>query len=212
MNAKQRLARSKGLYVITDCETPDDRTLLQRTEQILAAGVPLLQYRDKSADPARRYARARALKELCRRTDTIFLVNDDIRLAADTGADGVHIGRDDPPIAAARQLLGTDAIIGVSCYNEYQRAREAQAAGADYVAFGAFYPTRTKGGTVKADPDLLHRARPELSVPIAAIGGITPANGGHLIAAGADLLAVVNSVYGADDPGQAVLKFNRLFQ
>ena len=212
MTAKLRLARRQGLYVITDCEKLDYRTMLHCTEKILATGVLLLQYRDKSGDYARRYERAGTLKELCHRTDTIFLINDDIQLAADIGADGVHIGRDDPPLAAARQLLGIDAIIGVSCYNDYQRARDAQAAGADYIAFGAFYPTRTKGGTVKADPDLLRRARPGLSVPIAAIGGITPTNGGQLIEAGADLLAVVSSVYAADDPAQAVLEFNLLFQ
>lgn len=212
MTGKLRLARSKGLYVITDCDKLDFQTLLSCTEKILATGVLLLQYRDKSTDRTRRFERASELKDLCQRTDTIFLINDDIQLAADIGADGVHIGRDDPSIGAARQLLGTDAIIGVSCYNEVERARDAQTAGADYVAFGAFYPTRTKDGTVKAGPDLLRRARSELSVPIVAIGGITPDNGGHLIAAGADLLAVVNSVYGADNPTQTVLKFNTLFK
>ena len=207
-----RLARDKGLYIVTDCGQPDVATLIGKTEKILDTGIAILQYRDKSDDQRLRHQTAQTLKDMCYRTGTDFLINDDVRLAMDIGADGVHLGKDDMPVDAARSLLGDSAIIGISCYNDIQAARQAQARGADYVAFGSFYQTRTKSGTVRAWPGLLSAAKEELSVPVAAIGGITHENGRELIDAGADLLAVVSSVYHVDDPVQAVLKFNTLFQ
>lgn len=186
--------------------------MLARTEKILEAGISVLQYRDKSADQARRLETARTLREMCSRTGTIFVINDDIRLALDSGADGVHLGKDDSPSGEARHLLGDNAIIGISCYNEFQAARRAQAQGADYIAFGAFYQTRTKTGTVKARPALLTKAKAELSVPVVAIGGINLENGAALVEAGADMLAVVSSVYNTDYPERVVLLFNAMFQ
>jgi len=202
----------QGLYVITDCVKLDPRTLIDKTGQILAAGVSILQYRDKSEQQTRRYHTALKLRELCNRTGTIFLINDDVQLAINSGADGVHLGRDDSPYKEARSVLGTDAIIGISCYNEIQAARTAQEQGADYIAFGAFYSTGTKTGTVQASPALLAMAKSELYIPVVAIGGITPDNGRTLIDAGADMLAVISSIYDDDDPGKVVLKFNALFQ
>ena len=203
---------TRGLYVITDYGKLDPLALIGKTEKILAAGISILQYRDKSEDQARRLDTAQKLGELCNRAGTIFLINDDVQLAIETGADGVHLGRDDCPFTEARALLGDDAIIGISCYNEIQAARAAQLQGADYIAFGAFYPTRTKTGTVQARPELLTQAKSELTVPVAAIGGITPDNGRTLVEAGADMLAVISSVYEVDEPGPVVLKFNALFQ
>lgn len=207
-----RLSRDKGLYIITDCRQPDPRALIEKTEKILDAGITILQYRDKSDDQQLRLETARTLAGMCHRSGTIFLINDDVRLAMESGADGAHLGKDDMPITEARSLLGDSAIIGISCYNDIKAAQLAQAQGADYVAFGSFYRTQTKTGTVRAWPALLTKAQGELSIPVVAIGGITPANGSELLEAGADLLAVINSVYHADDPAEVVLKFNTLFQ
>lgn len=212
MAANQRFSRCKGLYVITDCNRLDSQMMLDRTEKILETGISVLQYRDKTDDQARHFDMALTLREMCDRTATMFVINDDIRLAYDTGADGVHLGKDDSPFDEARSLLGVNAIIGISCYNDIQAARRAQTQGADYIAFGAFYQTRTKTGTVEASPSLLTKAKAELSIPVVAIGGITPDNGYALIEAGADMLAVISSVYDTDDPGQVVSTFNALFQ
>src|SRR3990172_7314147 len=200
------------LYIITDSDRLDFSTLCQRTESILEAGVPVLQYGDKEGDEARRRERALAIQDLCSQQDTLFLVNDDVQLARDIGADGVHIGQGDLPYLEARQLLGEQAIIGVSCYNRLDLALDAQSQGADYIAFGAFFSTRTKSQTTPAQPELLRRAKLELVIPIIAIGGITLENGGTLLQTGADLLAVASSVYSSNDPIQAVLKFKQLFQ
>jgi len=205
-----RKFRSRGLYVITDCQRLDFPALYRITEDILVAGVPVLQYRDKSTEPKIRRERALSLQDLCKRHNTLFVVNDDVHLAQDIGAAGAHIGQDDMPFARARLMLGEPAIIGVSCYNRLELARTAQSQGADYIAFGAFFSTLTKKATVPAGLDLLRLAKSELTLPVVAIGGITPENGAALIQAGADLLAVASSIYGSDDPVRTVEKFNTL--
>lgn len=207
-----RLNSFKGLYVITDCEKLSFETMLQRTKLILETGVPVLQYRDKTTDHKLRHDRALVLKELCSKYQTIFLINDDVELAIDIKADGVHIGKDDLYYEDARRLLGDNAIIGISCYNDFEKAKAAQTTGANYVAFGAFFSTQTKNKTTKAEPGLLRKAKQGLSVPVIAIGGITPDNSDELVQAGADMLAVVSSLYDNDNPQQNVLKFNELFQ
>jgi len=201
-----------GLYVITDSDRLDFPTLCQKTEAILEAGGPILQYRDKAADPVTRRKRALALQKLCAEHATLFLVNDDVQLARDIGADGVHIGQDDSSYLTARQLLGDQASIGISCYNSLELALTAQSQGADYIAFGAFFSTSTKNHTVPAGLELLRRAKTVLTIPVVAIGGITPDNGSELLQAGADLLAVASSIYASTDPAQVVLKFKQLFQ
>ncbi|MGH8161393.1 MAG: thiamine phosphate synthase [Gammaproteobacteria bacterium] len=202
-------AQLKGLYVLTD------ERLGERLETVVATaldgGARLVQYRDKSKDAARREAEARMLRELTRRHDALLIVNDDPELADRVEADGVHLGRDDPDMAEARRLLGDDAIIGVSCYDSLQPARDAVAAGADYVAFGSVYPSPTKPDAVHAPLGLFTAAKRELDVPICAIGGITPGNAPPVVAAGADLLAVVSAVLFADDPESAARAFSRLF-
>jgi len=200
-----------GLYIITDSDRLDFSTLCQRTESILEAGVPVLQYRDKAADQATRRERALAIQDLCSQQDTLFLVNDDVQLARDIGADGVHIGQGDLPYLEARQLLGEQAIIGVSCYNRLDLALDAQSQGADYIAFGAFFSTRTKSQTTPAQPELLRRAKLELVIPIIAIGGITPHNAALLIETGADAVAVINGLFGQADPADAAHQYARLF-
>jgi thiamine-phosphate pyrophosphorylase len=140
-----------------------------------------------------------------------LLVNDDVELAAAVEADGVHLGRDDPAIERARARLGKSALIGVSCYNQLARALDAETRGADYVAFGSFFPSPTKPGAVRASLDLLQEARARLRVPIVAIGGITPENGASLIAAGADLLAVIDGVFNRTDIRAAAARYTQLF-
>lgn len=199
-----------GLYLITPDEV-DTARLLARTAPLLAEGVTWLQYRNKTAGAALRQQQALALQELCTANQVPLIINDDVRLAKSLGAAGVHLGEDDGDIAAARALLGTKAIIGASCYDQLVLAEAAVAAGADYVAFGAFFPTRSKTGTRHADPRLLGEAA-SLGVPRVAIGGITPDNARALVEAGADLVAVISGVYDAPDPIAAVRAYRRCFE
>ena len=201
-----------GLYVIADTSLiPGDR-LARAVEQAIHGGARLVQYRDKSDDSVARRAQAEELAKLCRRYGIPLLINDDIQLAVSVGADGVHLGREDESLASARELLGEQALIGVSCYNQLSRAREAEAAGADYVAFGSFFPSTTKPDAVSAQIALLREARATLTLPVVAIGGITPENGAELIAAGADALAVITGVFASDDIATAASRYARLFE
>jgi thiamine-phosphate pyrophosphorylase len=203
--------RLRGLYAITDPRLCRGPGLLEAVAAAIAGGARVIQYRDKGTDGERRLAEASELALLCRRHGVPLIVNDDVELAAAAGADGVHLGRDDPRIAAARARLGAGALIGVSCYDRLDLALEAQAAGADYVAFGRFFPSNSKPLAVPADLPLLRAARPMIHLPIAAIGGITPDNGGPLVTAGADLLAVIQGVFGAGDVTAACRRFAPLF-
>jgi len=200
----------RGLYVLTPDES-DTARLLRMTEAILAGGCRWLQYRNKTASPCHREEQAGALRRLTRARGARLIINDDIDLALTVAADGVHLGEADGDLAAARARLGPDRILGASCYRGLERARRAVAAGADYVAFGSFHPSPTKPDAARADPDLLRQAR-DLGVPLCAIGGITLANAPALLAAGADLLAVISAVYDAPDPGAASRAFLQLFE
>ena len=200
----------KGLYAITDCGRLSTDSLLCATEQILRAGIVALQYRDKSGDHARRKYEAGELRQLCREYECLFIINDDVQLAVMTGSDGVHLGREDPDCKTARDELGPDALIGVSCYNSLDSALAAQDDGADYVAFGSFFPSPSKQNAVVAEPDIISQAKANISLPVAAIGGITPANCRTLIEHGADMLAVISGIYQAEDPYATVKEFNRL--
>jgi len=201
-----------GLYAIADTGALPAPDLTAAVERAISGGAAVVQYRDKGADAAQRLAQARALAHLCRDRGVPFIVNDDVSLAREAGADGVHLGRDDPSPAAARRMLGREAIIGVSCYNDLSMAIEAQQQGADYVAFGAFFASPTKPHAVRADRSLLRRAKARLSVPVVAIGGITPQTAPELIAAGADAVAVIHGVFGQPDPAQAARNYERLFR
>ena len=203
-----RLLARNGLYAITDGPRDD---LVEVCAAAIEGGAVLLQYRDKTADGARRLSEAKALAALCARHRIALIVNDDVELAATVGAAGVHLGEDDVDIAAARARLGAQAIIGVSCYDSLERARRFAGAGADYLAFGAFHPSPTKPYARKATPALLREAK-VLGVPLVAIGGITPANGAALIDAGANYLAVISAVFGASDVRAAARRFVALFQ
>lgn len=193
-------ARLKGLYAITP-DTEDSARLLSLA-QAAAPHIDILQYRNKSPNAALRLEQARALAELCRRYGVVFIVNDDVELAASVGADGVHLGRDDGALSAARRRLGAGALIGASCYDSLERARRAVAAGASYVAFGAVFPSGTKPDAARAELSLFAAAR-ILGAPLVAIGGIDAGNAGQTLAAGADATAVIGGVFGAADPAAA---------
>ncbi|MCO6413695.1 MAG: thiamine phosphate synthase [Thiogranum sp.] len=201
----------RGLYAITEASLQPPEQLPERVAQALDGGARVLQYRDKSGDAAMRLRQARSLAGLCRASGVALIINDDVQLAVDCGADGVHLGKDDADPAEARRRLGAQAIIGVSCYDQWQRAQSAAEQGADYIAFGRFFASRTKPAAVQADVQLITRARRELGLPVVAIGGITPHNGGQLVAAGADMLAVVQGVFAAADVRRAAAAYAALF-
>ncbi len=201
---------SRGLYLLTPDE-PDTERLLARLRPALAAGVALLQYRNKAADAILRRQQALAVLSLCREFALPLVINDDWRLAAEIGAAGVHLGEHDGDLPAARTVLGPAAIIGMSCYDDIARAERAAAEGASYLAFGAFFPSGTKPLARRADPALLAAAA-RFGLPRVAIGGISPDNGASLVAAGADLLAVIGAVFDAPDPAVAVRAFHSCFE
>lgn len=197
----------RGLYAITDERLmPDDATLIDACESALKAGIALLQYRNKSTDEGLRERQARALKALCDRFDTPLIINDDAALAWRLGC-GVHLGQSDGSIARARQVLGSEAIIGATCQNSLELARKARDEGAGYVAFGRFYPSNTKPDAPEATLSILEEAA-SLALPRVAIGGINAANIAETVRAGADMIALVEGIFGQSDPGAAVRALN----
>lgn len=199
-----------GIYAITPQGLPWPE-VLARAKEAMAAGVRLWQFRDKGADREEKATRAWALRDLCRRFGAVFMINDDPFLAQVLQADGVHLGRDDPGISEARSLLGEKAIIGASCHGDLGLAEKALNAGADYAAFGSFYPSPTKPGAARAPTAILSKAKKNLPLPIVAIGGITLENAPELIAQGADALAVSSSLFQAPSTAQAARNLVRLF-
>lgn len=195
--------RQKGLYAIAS-----NTDTLANVKAVLQAGAAVLQYREKRY-PDQEHALQ--LKNLCKLYATIFIINDHPELARAVHADGVHLGERDDIYTDARALLGDDAIIGVSCYDSLTLALDAERQGASYVAFGSFFPSQTKLNTRRPNRDLLKQARAQLSIPIVAIGGITPENGQAIVAAGADYLAAIHGIFGQEDPGAAAKKYIDLF-
>ena len=193
-----------GLYAITDDNLLANR-LLPAVEAALAGGCRIVQYRHKQTDRllqtdrSRLLAEANALLVLCNQYGAKLLINDNVELAYAVRAHGVHLGQNDMPIAEARALLGHDAIIGITCHDSLELALAAQAAGADYVAFGRFFSSSTKPSAPPADLSVLHEARQQLQIPVVAIGGITLDNAPSVIATGADMLAVLGDLFGAAD-------------
>lgn len=201
----------RGLYVVTDeTLTPAD-TMMIRVESALRGGAAIVQLRDKTLPRATTLARACELAALCRRYDALLIVNDDPLIAREADAHGVHIGRDDADIAAVRAVVG-DRIVGVSCYGDLDRALAMQEAGADYVAFGAFFPSGTKPAAPTVPLDVLTRAKERLSLPICAIGGITLRQAAGLIDAGADMTAVIGDIWNAPDIQDRCQSYGHLFE
>lgn len=200
---------ARGLYAITQTEAKSIPRILAEVEAALKGGAAVLQYRDKAPLDAR-YLGGQLL-QLCRAYQIPLLINDDPELALELGADGVHLGRDDGGVEQARRRLGPQAIIGVSCYNDVGKAEAMQAQGADYVAFGRFFPSGSKPLAGPAELSSLKAARRRLHIPIVAIGGILPENAGQLLAAGADLLAVIGGLFDSE-PEAAARRFAELFE
>jgi len=200
----------RGLYVITDpvlCKS----NLNDMVEQAILGGAEIIQYRNKNTDRQQQYNEAKALKTLCQQHDKIFIVNDNIDLAIEADADGVHLGQTDANIQDARQRLGSNKIIGITCHSDIEAAKAAQRQSADYVAFGRFYPSKTKPSAPPAKIDILQQAKAQIQIPIVAIGGISVENAPTLLKAGADMLAVINAIFAQDNIQQAARKFTELF-
>jgi thiamine-phosphate pyrophosphorylase len=209
MTSHKRTVPIKGLYAITP-DQPDTAELLHKVRLALQGGARVLQYRNKPADAALRLVQASALRDLTKEFSVPLIINDDAMLAQRVGADGVHLGGEDGSVAAARAVLGSAKLIGVSCYNRMELAHEAIRQGADYVAFGSFFTSAVKPDAVAASPDLLRQARREIAIPLVAIGGITALNGAQLLEAGADALAVISAVFSATDIQDAARRFSNL--
>ncbi len=200
----------RGLYAITQ-QTEDTSQLLADVRAALDGGAHMIQYRDKSHRTAMRIDQASQLRALCKLYNALFIINDDVKLAQAVDADGVHIGDMDGKLELVRAKM-PGKIIGVSCYNQLERAVEAEERGADYVAFGSFFPSATKPDAARASLDLLQLAWQHVSLPIVAIGGITAANAMEVIDAGADAVAVVRAIFDSDDVMYAAKNFSRLFE
>lgn len=197
-----------GIYAITDANLmADDDTLFARVTSALEAGVALLQYRDKSTDHSRRLYQAQRLKQLCDRYHTPLIINDDVALAEAVQA-GVHLGQEDGSVAAARARLGASAIIGATCHSSLGHAALAAEQGASYLAFGRFFASRTKPNAPPAPLTLLREAR-QWQLPVVAIGGIDATNINQVVAAGADLAAVVGAVFSSTDVAAAVFRLRQ---
>ncbi len=204
-------AALRGLYAITDETLIPESVFVATVEQALIGGSSIIQYRDKSSNEAKRLEQASALSSLCNRYDACLIINDDIKLAKAVAANGVHLGEEDVSIEQARRMLGDDAIIGVSCYNLLQRAIEAQAEGADYVAFGAIFTSATKPDARPANCELISEAKSLLDIPICAIGGIDKTNATRVIDAGADMTALISGLFSEANIGLTAKYISGLF-
>lgn len=199
-----------GLYAVTPDE-PDTDLLLSKVEAALQGGISVLQYRNKFAGHKLQTQQARAILPLCRQYQVPFIINDSIKLCLTLDADGVHLGGDDGNLIEARARLGTDKILGASCYNRFDLALSAQEAGADYVAFGACFASSTKPNAPVAGLDLFKLAKMQLHIPAVAIGGITLENALSVIQSGASAIAVINAVFNANDIKLTTQQFTQLF-
>ena len=200
-----------GLYAITDNNLIPKERFIDTIEQAIIGGVKIIQYRDKSDDKKLRLEQAHALNQLCHQYQIPLIINDDVELAQQVNAQGVHLGKDDVSLSTARAALGDEAIIGVSCYNQLPLAIKAIEVGATYIAYGRFFPSRIKPNAVHANIKLLRQTRQKLNCPLVAIGGITPDNGNELIKAGADCLAVIHGLFGQPDVKIAAQRYAQLF-
>jgi len=200
----------RGLYLVTP-DWEDTERLLATTGQALEAGAVLVQYRNKTASADLRREQAAALLALCRRHGRPLIINDHVELCLQLDADGVHVGGLDAPVAAVRAALGPSKIVGASCYGQLALAQAAQDAGASYVAFGGFYPSKVKVYEVSTPLHIVAQAKAQLQVPVVVIGGMTAVNARPLVELGADLVAAISSVYLAEDAGAAAREFAALF-
>ena len=204
-------AKLRGLYAITDENLIPETTFAATIEKALSGGTAIIQYRDKSGSETKRLQQASALRSLCNEYRASLIINDDIALAKAVAADGVHLGEDDISIEQARLILGKNAIIGISCYNQLQLGARAQAAGADYVAFGAVFTSPTKPHARSASCELISEAKSQLDIPVCAIGGIDKSNVESVIEAGADMTALISGLFTEPDIRLTAEHISRLF-
>ena len=200
----------KGLYAITDPKLMSDDIIL-KAEQAIRGGINILQYRNKTASIEQQEQEAHTLAQLCKKHNVIFIINDNVELAIKVNADGVHLGQTDTDFKQAREILGNNKIIGVTCNNKIEFAQTAQQQGADYVAFGRFFNSSTKPSAPQAEISLLEKARKHISIPIVAIGGITHKNASLLLEKNIDMLAVIEGVFGQADITKATQQFVDIF-
>jgi len=184
----------KGLYVITDEHLTPDEYIIRYIEDALKVGASIVQYRNKTKSDEEVKETCRALQVLCSQYDVPFIIDDRPHLAAHIGADGLHIGKDDMPLEEARKIF-PKGIIGVSCYGSVRKALEAQSEGADYVAFGSFFPSPTKPHSGVVSINVLRKAKEALDIPICAIGGINQTNIAEISATNTDMIAVVSAAF-----------------
>ena len=202
----------RGLYAITTEYFISTATIINDVQQALIGGATVIQYRDKKSSTDAREQIATFLRVLCHQYSAALIINDDVELAKKVDADGVHLGHEDMSLLQASEQLGQYKIIGISCYDDVEKARRVAAKGANYVAFGRFFPSTSKPEASSVSVHTLLNARQQLSLPIVAIGGITAQNGIPLIAAGADMLAVIDGVFGQNDISQAARDITSLFK
>ncbi|MCK5359575.1 MAG: thiamine phosphate synthase [Gammaproteobacteria bacterium] len=199
-----------GLYAIVDTGCCDENSLFENVQMVLDAGCRVLQYRDKSNDDKKRLMQASKLRRMTTLLGAVFIINDDAGLASRVKADGVHCGKDDAGIVETRKSY-PDLLIGASCYNSIDLAEQAVNAGADYLAFGRFYPSLTKPEASPADAAILQQAKRKFSQPIVAIGGIVTENAGFLISSGASAVAVIGGIFSTADPYRSSKELCALF-
>jgi len=200
-----------GLYAITP-ELENTAELLEKSAQTLIGGAQLIQYRSKSTDKSLLKEQAISLLRLCRNYEIPLIINDHLDLAMEIDADGVHIGQDDLSVTYARKRLGQGKIIGASCYNNLNLALQAEKEGADYVAFGAFFPSLTKPDAVAVSLNLIDQARKQLLVPIVAIGGIRSVHVGSIVQSGCAAVAVCNDLFYAENITVSAAQYAQLFE
>lgn len=201
------MEKLQGLYVIADAACLSEDEIISKTEEVLKAGVKIIQYRDKVNSIPKQNIIAKQIRKLTLQHESIFIVNDHIEVALSCNANGVHLGKNDTSISQARNQLGDDKIIGVSCYANFENVKPALQDSADYIAFGSFFPSPTKPHATRASIELLNRTKKEFSTSVCAIGGITADNAHQLIDAGADMIAVISSVFSASSPTRAVQEY-----
>lgn len=196
----------KGLYIVTP-DWDDTDKLCWATEEAIKGGAAIVQYRHKTASPELRSEQAAALLKICRTHGRPFIINDHLDLCLALDADGLHVGGTDAPVACIREALGSEKIVGASCYGDLDLARRSHVEGASYVAYGGFYPSRIKKYPVTTPVLIVAQSKAEIPLPVCVIGGMTVENSAPLVESGADMVAVISSVYFAEDPSDAATRF-----
>ena len=200
----------RGLYAITDTKLTPYRGIVEFVKDALRGGAKYIQLRDKDLTDLEVYPYALDLRHICHIFGAKFIMNDRVELAKKVRADGIHVGRDDVDVAEIKKSF--DGIVGVSCYGDLERAKEMEAKGADYVAFGSFFTSPTKPNAAVVDKDVINRAKSELKIPVCVIGGITSENAKDLVDRGADMVSVISDLWLAPQVEARAFEYAKLFK